>query len=209
MVITDFLEKNARICPDGTALVEINPALQTEHPVTWREYQLIESAPGGKYRRQITWKEFNVKANRFANLLLSRGIKKGDKVAILLMNCIEWLPIYFGILKMGAIAVPLNFRYTADEIDYCVDLADVSVLVFGPEFVGRIEEGFSQMKGVKNMFYVGNDTPLFADNYEYCASFCSSVSPAVELTKADNAAIYFSSGTTGFPKAILHAHEAL
>ena len=55
------------------------------------------------------------------------------------MNCLEWLPIYFGILKIGALAVPLNFRYTSAEIDYCVNLADVNVLVFGPEFIGRVE----------------------------------------------------------------------
>ena len=56
------------------------------------------------------------------------------------MNCLEWLPIYFGILKAGAIAVPLNFRYTAQEIEYCVQLADVDVLLFGPEFIGRVED---------------------------------------------------------------------
>ena len=65
--------------------------------------------------------EFDVKANRFANLLLARGIQKGDKVAILLMNCIDWLPIYFGILKTGALAVPLNYRYSAEEIQYCLN----------------------------------------------------------------------------------------
>ena len=74
--------------------------------------------------REITWRVFDEKANRFANLLLSRGIKKGDKVAILLMNCLEWLPIYFGVLKTGALAVPFNFRYDTDEIKYCADLAD-------------------------------------------------------------------------------------
>ena len=54
------------------------------------------------YRREITWHVFNEKANRVANLLISRGVRKGDKVAILMMNCLEWLPIYFGILKMGS-----------------------------------------------------------------------------------------------------------
>ena len=106
MIITEFLEKNARITPDQVALVEINPALQPDHTVSWREFSLIESASGGKYRREMTWREFDQTANRFANLLLSRGIKKGDKVAILLMNCLEWLPVYFGILK----TVRLRYR---------------------------------------------------------------------------------------------------
>ena len=209
MVITDFLEKNARVKPDGVALVEINPALQPDHTVTWREYNLIESASSGKYRREITWREFDRLANRFANLLLSRGVQKGDKVAILLMNCIEWLPIYFGVLKTGALAVPMNFRYTAEEIAYCLDLSDASVLVTGPEFVGRVEQVMPRLGAIRHFFFVGDDTPAFADSYESYIGYCSSTAPAVELLEQDDAAIYFSSGTTGFPKAILHSHEAL
>jgi acyl-CoA synthetase (AMP-forming)/AMP-acid ligase II len=72
---------------------------------------------------------FDEKANRVANMLMSRGVRKGQKVAILLMNGIEWLPIYFGALKAGAMAVPLNYRYAADEIKYCLELADADVLV--------------------------------------------------------------------------------
>ena len=209
MIITEFLEKNARITPDNVALVEINPALQPDHTISWREFNLIESASGGKYRREITWREFDQTANRFANLLLSRGIKKGDKVAILLMNCIEWLPIYFGILKTGALAVPLNFRYTADEITYCLGLSDATALIFGPEFTGRVEQSLSSLDVIGHFFYVGNDTPSFTDNFSHFITYCSSTAPAVEVVDHDDAAIYFSSGTTGFPKAILHSHEGL
>ena len=133
MPITDFLTKNADFYPNDVALVEINPKLENQKHLTWREYSLIVTSPNEAYRREITWSEFNKKANRFANLLLSRGIKKGDKVAILLMNCLEWLPIYFGILKSGAVVVPLNYRYTAEEIKYCLEKSDSSHLIFGPE----------------------------------------------------------------------------
>ncbi|MDD4699997.1 MAG: class I adenylate-forming enzyme family protein [Oscillospiraceae bacterium] len=209
MAITDFLERNAKLYPAEVSLVEINPASQPDHAVTWREYNLIESSSAEKYRSEMTWKEFDTKANRFANLLLTRGIKKGDKVAILLMNCLEWLPIYFGILKTGALAVPMNYRYTADEIKYCLELADVNTLIFGPEFIGRVEQVFDHLHGVKTFFYVGNNKPTFADSYDKLVSFCSSIAPAIELKDNDDAAIYFSSGTTGFPKAILHSHKAL
>ena len=139
MVITDFLERNARLYGEDTALVEINPSEERDRAVTWRDSSLIENTrPDLPYRREISWHQFDKKANRFANLLLSRGIKKGQKVGILLMNCLEWLPIYFGILKAGALAVPMNFRYSSDEIEYCLDLADVEVLVFGPEFISRL-----------------------------------------------------------------------
>ena len=209
MPITEILEKNAKEYGKDVCLVEINPDLQEKKRVTWRDYELIESNPMCQYRREITWHVFNEKANRFANLLISRGIKKGDKVAILLMNCLEWLPIYFGILKAGALAVPLNFRYAADEIKYCVELAEVDVLVFGPEFTGRVEEIVDEIDEKRILFYVGGDCPTFAEYYDKLAANCPSYSPDIKLTDDDYAAIYFSSGTTGFPKAILHKHRSL
>ena len=207
MVITDILNRNANLYGNDVALVEINPE-QRETRRTWREFELIEPTSTQPYRREITWHVFNEKANRFANLLLSQGEMKGRKVAILMMNCLEWLPIYFGILKSGALAVPMNFRYSSDEIKYCAELADVDILIFGPEFIGRIEEIADELKC--HLIYCGQGiTPSFADNYAELTADCSSVDPMVYLTDDDEAAIYFSSGTTGFPKAILHRHRSL
>lgn len=209
MPITDLLERNCRLYGNDTCLVEINPQMRDSRRVTWKEYELIEPSSESYYRREITWNIFNEKANRFANLLLSRGIRKGDKVAILLMNGLEWLPIYFGILKTGALAVPFNFRYSAEEIEYCVKLAEVDVLVFGPEFVGRVEEIAEDISQNRLLFYVGSDCPSFSEDYITLTADCSSQSPAIAVDDKDDAAIYFSSGTTGFPKAILHNHESL
>ena len=209
MPITDILEHNATLFKNDVSLVELNPGDDDKPRMTWREYSLIESTSRARFRKEITWGEFNVQANRFANLLLSRGVKKGDKIAILLMNCIEWLPIYFGILKTGAIAVPLNFRYTADEIKYCCKLAEVDGIVFGPEFIGRMEEICDRMPKVKLMLYAGEDCPSFAESYDELIEYCSSRTPQIDIKDSDDAAIYFSSGTTGFPKAILHAHRSL
>ena len=209
MQITEVLARNAREWPNDVALVEINPQELENRHTTWREYSLIESSPIEAFRSEITWAEFEEKANRFANLLLSRGYKKGDKVAILLMNCLEWLPIYFGALRAGCLAVPLNFRYTADEIKYCLELADADVLVFGPEFTGRVEQIVDRVPRVRTRFYVGDDCPSFAEPYRGLACYCSSRTPAIPLADDDDAAIYFSSGTTGFPKAIVLQHHCL
>ena len=210
MAITDFLEKNARLYGEDVALVEINPSEERDRAVTWRDFSLIENTrPDLPYRRDMTWGQFDKKANRFANLLMSRGIRRGTKVGILLMNCLEWLPIYFGVLKAGAIAVPMNFRYSGEEIEYCVDLADVEVLVFGPEFTERIAPIVDKMSRVKYFFYVGREVPRFAESYLELVNYCSQSAPPVALEEDDYAAIYFSSGTTGFPKAILHNHRAL
>ena len=210
MPITNFLEDNAKNYGDEICLVELNPAMEETRRVTWREYDLMEPNRASAYRREITWGVFDEKANRFANLLISRGIKKNDKVAILLMNCLEWLPIYFGILKTGAIAVPLNFRYSSDEIEYCVNLAEADILIFGPEFIGRVEEIADRISKNRLLYYVGeNDCPSFAEDYISEAANCSSKKPDVTITDDDYGAIYFSSGTTGFPKAILHKHRSL
>ncbi len=209
MPITQLLERNAELYADEVALVEINPKVMSHTRMTWKEYSLIETNPMLSGREEMTWLDFDKRANRVANLLLSRGVQKGDKVAILLMNCLEWLPIYFGVLKAGAVAVPLNYRYTAEEIRYCTELSDSDVLIFGPEFIGRVEEICDKMPRVKQLFYVGENCPTFAESYNYLVRFMRSIAPDVKITDDDDAAIYFSSGTTGFPKAILHAHRSL
>ena len=210
MVITDFLERNSRLYGSEIALVEINPSEERDKAVTWRDFSLIENArPEAPYRRELSWKDFDRRANRFANLLLSRGVPRGTKVGILLMNCLEWLPLYFGILKAGCIAVPLNFRYSSDEIQYCLDLADVEILVFGPEFVTRIDPIADSLGKVGMKFFVGRGGPSYAEDCLRLMGFCSSSAPPIALDEEDDAAIYFSSGTTGFPKAILHRHKAL
>ena len=86
MPITELLERNAREYGSDVALVEINPDIKEKKRVTWREYELIQPDIRQQYRREITWHVFDEKANRVANLLLSRGVQKGDKVAILMMN---------------------------------------------------------------------------------------------------------------------------
>lgn len=210
MPITDLLEKNARLYGEEVSLVELNPEIQEKRYVTWKEFALIEPKPSAPYRREITWSVFNEKANRFANLLISRGIGKGDKVAILMMNCLEWLPIYFGILKTGAIAVPFNFRYDTDEIEYCADLAEVDIMVFGSAFIGRLEPIADKLSKKVMLIYAGEGTcPSFAENYTELTVNESSKNPEIKIIDDEDAAIYFSSGTTGFPKAILHNHESL
>lgn len=210
MTIVDVLEQNRRLYGDEIALVELNPEMQETRRLTWRDYELVQPTVNATYRREISWSVFDEKANRFANALSGRGIGKGDKVAILMMNCLEWLPVYFGVLKTGALAVPLNFRYSSDEIEYCLKLAEADALVFGPEFIGRVEEIADTISRNRLLIYAGTGIcPTFADDYAEMTADCSSKFDSVGLTEDDDAAIYFSSGTTGFPKAILHKHRSL
>jgi acyl-CoA synthetase (AMP-forming)/AMP-acid ligase II len=210
MPITEILETNAAKYGGETALVEINPEHRDNPRHTWREYALVEPPREGRYRREITWGVFNEKSNRLANFLLSRSLGAGNKIAILMTNCLEWLPVYFGVLKTGAVAVPLNFRYSSDEIKYCLALAETDMLIFGPEFIGRIEEIADDLPETLALIFCGAEAcPTFAESYSELTANCSSSSPDIRLSDSDHAAIYFSSGTTGFPKAILHDHGSL
>ncbi len=207
MVITEVLRQNAEKFGKDTALVEISPEVREK--AGWREFELVEPVAREIGRREITWQAFYEESCRFANVLTDMGVKRGDKVAILLMNCIEWLPIYFGVLMTGALAVPMNFRYAADEIAYCAGLAEVDVLVFGPAFTERVSAVRYTMRGVKNYIFVGEDAPDFTTQYTAALEKASPAYTGPVLTEDDHAAIYFSSGTTGFPKAILHTHRSL
>lgn len=189
MPITEMLSNNAKKFPNEVSLIEREPAINK--------------------RREITWKQFDDISNKFANSLMAHGVKRGDKVAILMMNCLEWLPIYFGVLKTGALAVPLNFRFTSAEIKKCVETADAKVLVFGPEFVERVDEIREDISGVENLIFVGENCPDFAENFSDLIDQFPANAPDVKISDADDAALYFTSGTTGTPKPILHPHSNL
>ncbi len=210
MPIFEYLEKNALMANDEVCLVEVNPEIKERTRSSWKDYSLVVPVTGVDYRRrEMTWGHFDEDSNQIANALIGLGVKKGDKVAILLMNCLEWLPLYFGILKAGALAVPLNYRYSSDEIRYCLDLADCSVLLFGKEFVGRVENITSDIPKVRELLYIGSSCPTFANKFSRVMAGYDNKKPQVDICDDDYAAIYFSSGTTGFPKAILHHHRSL
>ena len=148
MLITEILARNARMYGDEIALVERDPVKNS--------------------RKEITWQQFDAEANRVANTLLAKGIKKGDKVVHLMMNSIEWLPAYFGVLRTGAWVVPLNFRFSADDIKYCSEIAEAKAFIFGEEFVDRVNPIKDSLdKTVADYIFVGSEDlrPEYAEQY--------------------------------------------
>jgi fatty-acyl-CoA synthase len=192
MLITEILEKNARLFGEETALIEREPAK--------------------KMRRQITWAEFDAQADRVAQALIATGIQKGDKVVQLMMNCLEWLPVYFGILRTGAWAVPLNFRFQAKDILYCAEISDAKAVFFGPEFIDRIEKIRYKLDAmVKTYIFTGPEhlRPEGTKSIDKILWSGCCEKPRVPLDLSDEAALYFTSGTTGKPKAVLLSHRNL
>src|SRR4030043_570255 len=139
MTITEILARNARLTPDAIALVEITPSKGLRKP--------------------FTWKEFDERANRVANMLIDRGIKKGDIVMHLMMKSLTWLEAYFGILKTGAIAAPLNFRFISRQIKYCADIAEPKIIILDQDFTERIAEIRNQLPTVNKYIFVGEKPP--------------------------------------------------
>jgi acyl-CoA synthetase (AMP-forming)/AMP-acid ligase II len=191
MIITEILARNARMFGEEIALIEREPAKAS--------------------RRTITWKAFDEMASRTANALMAKGIKKGDKVIHLLMNGLEWLPIYFGILRTGAWAVPLNFRFLAQDIKYCADIAEAKAMIFGEEFVDRIETIKEDLETIKDYVFVGprDSRPDYAQQFEAFLETGSTDELRIPVELSDEAALYFTSGTTGTPKPILLTHRNL
>ena len=202
------------ICAAGFFLKDmlITEILEKNSADYGKEIALIEREPAKNIRRQITWNEFNSQANSIANSLIAMGIKKEDKVIQLMMNALEWLPVYFGILRSGAWAVPLNFRLSADDIMMCAETAQAKVFIFGEEFIDRINLIKAYLdKTVATYIFVGKDDkrPDYARQYEDVFLSGSIINPKVKIKPSDGAALYFTSGTTGRPKAVLLTHRNL
>ncbi len=168
---------------------------------------LVELTPSKNFRKEITWKEFDERANKVANALMARGVRKGDKVLHLMMNSINWLEAYFGIIRTGAWAVPLNFRFGARDIKYCADIAEAKAIIFGEQFTERVQAIRGELSTVKTYIHVGDNPPQNVELFEDIIAKASAKATGVELLDTDACGLYFTSGTTGNPKPILLTHR--
>jgi acyl-CoA synthetase (AMP-forming)/AMP-acid ligase II len=186
MLISDLLAQNADLYPDEVALIEFRPSKGI--------------------RKVITWQDFDLYANRVANALIASGIKKDDRVIHLMMNSIDWLIAYFGIIRTGAWAVPLNFRFTSAEIKYCADISEARMIVLGEEFTDRVNAIRRQLPSIGKYVFTGQDTPSGMEPFAVFLDSGKPRPPAVKLNPEDVCGLYFTSGTTGAPKPIVLTH---
>jgi acyl-CoA synthetase (AMP-forming)/AMP-acid ligase II len=172
---------------------------------TPNDVALIELTPSQNIRKQITWKEFNEQTSQIANHLLQHGIKKGDKVIHWMRNSIPWLVTYFGIIKTGAWAVPLNYRFNAQDFKYCTGIAQAKAIVFEDFFLKTLQE--TNTSTLTEYIYLGPSLPATMTSYDDILKTSSAEDPRINLTSNDECGLYFTSGTTGEPKPVLLTHK--
>jgi len=165
--------------------------------------------------RRFTFSEWNARANRTAHFLRRLGVSKGDRVALLQMNSVEYMESFFAIAKIGAICVPLNWRLVPDELSFILRDAGASVLIYGSEFgaaVGDLRERGDGVEGtlVRAWVHVGGEgeRPDWALSYEDLQRESSEEEPWTGAEGRDELYIMYTSGTTGLPKGVVHTHDS-
>lgn len=182
LVLGEMLARNARRSPDTVALV-----FGDTH---------------------VTFSEFDLRVNRLANALASRGVTPGDKVAVLMYNRLELLESYFACQKLGAAAVPVNFRLTAPELAYIFDNSDASVVLTDPELAPLAVEAAGSVPAVR--FIASAGAPIDGtESYEQLLATGATTAPVVAVVESDLAFIMYTSGTTGRPKGAMLTHQNL
>ncbi len=157
-----------------------------------------------------TYQELESRTNRLANALLDMGLRKGDRVAVLLYNCMEFIETICALAKIGVVGVSVSWRYIGKEIEYVVNNSDAKAMIIGEDFVDTVNSIRSNLKkvGDNNYIVVGQATPEGYVNYETLIAEASNSKPDVKVDAKDTWLQIYTSGTTGIPKGVVRSHES-
>ena len=171
---------------------------------------LIERTPSSGLRRTLTWKQFNDAINRTANYLSKKcDIKDGDYVMHLQNNSLEWLITYYAIIRLGAIVVPLNYRFESSDVLYAAGVCHPKVFIFGSEFLKVVQPVQSKMKTIQQYICIGDTVPEDMTGYATIEAYDDLSDAMVDVDDQHDLAMMFTSGTTGTPKPVMHSHFSL
>jgi acyl-CoA synthetase (AMP-forming)/AMP-acid ligase II len=171
---------------------------------------LIERTPSEGKRRTFTWKQFNDAINRTSNYLARQaGVKKGDYVLHLQHNSLEWLVTYYAVIRLGAVVVPLNFRFEGSDIVFAAQVCQPKVFILGTEFLNVVQPIQKKLNDVKTYICVGDTLPSDMTAYATVMSYDDTSDAMVDVGGRHNLAMMFTSGTTGQPKPVMHTHASL
>ena len=157
---------------------------------------LVELKPSEKRRRALTWKEFNEETNKVANYLRDTlGVQKGDFILHLQMNSLEWVITFHAILRVGAVAVPLNYRFAVNDIKHAAEACNPRAFIFGEGFYPRWSP-LKELESIASYIYIGSNVPEGMVSYD---DIIKDGNPGISssMYKDDPAELMFTSGTTG------------
>ena len=159
--------------------------------------------------RSYTYPQTNARVNRLANSLLSLGLVKGDRVAVLLENSIEIIELYLAAAKAGIVIVPINFRLVGPEIAYITNNSDAKAFVVHDQFAAEVDRVKDELGNIApdNYFIVGNPRDGFRP-YEELISNGTDREPDVQVAAEDTWILIYTSGTTGKPKGVIRSHAS-
>jgi acyl-CoA synthetase (AMP-forming)/AMP-acid ligase II len=157
----------------------------------------------------MAYQEFNDRTNRLANGILRLGLKKGEKVAVLLFNSIPLVEVLFASAKTGGVFTPINFRFTAEEVFYILDHSDARFFIYGEEFSGLVEKIRPRLEKVEFYFSIGESASPSTLNHETFIREFLPQEPDIPLSEEDECQLMYTSGTTGKPKGALLTHGNL
>ena len=161
--------------------------------------------------RRFTYAELDRRTNKVANALRATGVGKGDRVALLLTNGVEFVETFLAVAKIGAVVVPLNWRLVPDELEFILKDSGSRTLVFAGDFVAAVAElhGRGAKTDISDWVQLGGDVAPFALDYAAWTGAASDVSPTTTGSDDDNLFIMYTSGTTGLPKGVVHTHSTV
>ena len=161
-------------------------------------------------RRALTFREWNTRACRLANAFLGLGLEKGDRVALLAYNRVEWMELYIALAKAGLVAVPINFRLVTPEIKYIAAHCRAKAIVVQQELAPQAEPLRGELAIADGAWIcIGDKTPEGWVAYEAFVERGSVNEPSINVKPADTWALMYTSGTTGKPKGAIRNHEGM
>ena len=160
--------------------------------------------------RAMTWRQWNDRACRLANGLLGLGLAKGDRVAVLAYNRVEWAEIYAATAKAGLVAVPVNFRLTAPETLYILQDCGAAALIVEDALADVVEDIRDDLDlPASRLLLIGGSTRTGFADYEAFIAAGAPVEPQVDVAADDTWCLMYTSGTTGRPKGAIRAHRGM